>query len=135
MRNVCLQIYRNNRICWKLAYFLSKIQILRVNNSRILTIKNAKFSSYYFYMNLNLWRDFQFCISVPLILTFLILNSFHTSFLCLSYKLWTGNSLLGQMISQTKTFKLKSFLPFNFAITKICVAVRLAEDGKRMGGI
>ena len=39
---------------------------LRVNNSRILTIKNAKFSEYYFYMNLNILGDFQFCISVPL---------------------------------------------------------------------
>ena len=39
------------------------------------------------------------------------------------------------MISQTKTLKIKSFLLFNFAITKICVAIRLSEDGKRMGGI
>ena len=30
---------------------------------------------------------------------------------------------------------MKSFLAFNFAITKICVAIRLAEDGARMGGI
>ena len=29
-------------------------------------IQNAKFSGYYFYMNTNLWRDFQICISVPL---------------------------------------------------------------------
>ena len=49
-----------------LAYFLRKIQTLRVNNSRILTIKNAKFSGYYFYMNLNIQGDFQICISVPL---------------------------------------------------------------------
>ena len=66
MRNVCLQTYRNNRICYKLAYFLRKIQTLRVNNSRILPIKNAKLSGYYFYMNLNMWGDFQICISVPL---------------------------------------------------------------------
>ena len=38
-----------------------------MNNSKILTIKNAKFSGYYFYMDLNIWGDFQFCISVPLI--------------------------------------------------------------------
>ena len=37
-----------------------------MNNLRILTIKNAKFSGFYFYMNLNLWGDFQICISVPL---------------------------------------------------------------------
>ena len=42
------------------------MHVLRVNNSRILTIKNAKFSGYYFYINLNIWGDFQFCISVPL---------------------------------------------------------------------
>ena len=37
-----------------------------MNNSRILTIKNAKFSGYYLYMNLNIWRNFQICINVPL---------------------------------------------------------------------
>ena len=37
-----------------------------MNNSRILTIKNAKFSWYYFYRNLTIWGDFQICISVPL---------------------------------------------------------------------
>ena len=47
---------------YKLAYFLRK----RVNNSRILTVKNAKFSGYYFYINSNIWWDFQICISVPL---------------------------------------------------------------------
>ena len=31
-------------------------------------IKNAKFSGYYFDMNLNIWGDFQICISVPLML-------------------------------------------------------------------
>ena len=39
------------------------------------------------------------------------------------------------MISQTKTLKIKSFLLFNFSITKICVARRSAEDGTRMDGI
>ena len=29
-------------------------------------IKNAKPSGYYFYMNLNIWGDFQICISAPL---------------------------------------------------------------------
>ena len=38
-------------------------------------------------------------------------------------------------MSQTKLFKTKSFLPFNFPIFNICVAIRLAEDGTRMGGI
>ena len=30
---------------------------------------------------------------------------------------------------------MKSSLPFNLAITKICAAIRFAEDGTRMGGI
>ena len=42
------------------------MQTLRVNNSKILTIKNSKFSGYYFYMNLIIWGDFQICISVRL---------------------------------------------------------------------
>ena len=36
-----------------------------MNNSRILTIKNAKFSGFYFYKNLNRQGDFQICISLP----------------------------------------------------------------------
>ena len=45
---------------------LRKIQTLRVNNLRILTIKNTKLSRYYFYINLNILGDIQICISVPL---------------------------------------------------------------------
>ena len=41
----------------------------------------------------------------------------------------------GRMISKAKTLKIKYFLPFNFAIIEICVAIRLAEDGTIMGGI
>ena len=68
MRNVCLQTYRNNRICKKVAYFLRKIQTLRVNNSIIPRTKNTKFSEYYFYLTMNLYGEFQICISVPLII-------------------------------------------------------------------
>ena len=35
----------------KVAYFLRKIQALRVNNSKVLRIQNEKLSGYYFYMN------------------------------------------------------------------------------------
>ena len=42
------------------------MQTLRVNNSKIVTIKNPKLSGYYFYMNLIIWWDFQICISVRL---------------------------------------------------------------------
>ena len=38
------------------------------------------------------------------------------------------------MTSQTKSLK-KSFLPFNFAVTKICVAIYLADEWTRIGGI
>ena len=41
--------------------------------------------------------------------------------------------MLGRMISQAKILKIKSFLPFNFAVTKICAAIRLSENGTRMG--
>ena len=61
-----LQTYRNNWIREKVAYFLRKIQTLRVNNSRILRFQNAKSSGYHFYMNTKICRDFQICISVPL---------------------------------------------------------------------
>ena len=47
---VCLQTYRNNRICSKVAYFLRKIQTARINNSRILRIKNANFSGYWLFL-------------------------------------------------------------------------------------
>ena len=53
-----------------MVYFLRKIQTLRGNNSKILRIQNAKFSGYHFYMNTNIWRDFQICINVPLIISF-----------------------------------------------------------------
>ena len=43
----------------KVAYFLRKIQNLRVNNSRIFGIKNAKISGY-------IYRDLQIYISIPL---------------------------------------------------------------------
>ena len=39
------------------------------------------------------------------------------------------------MISQIKTLKIKSFPPFNFVTTKSCVAIHLAENGTKMGGM
>ena len=41
-------------------------QTLRVNNSRILRIKNVKFSGYYFHKNTSILGEFQICISVLL---------------------------------------------------------------------
>ena len=39
---------------------------LRKIRYEILTIKNTKLSGYYFYINFNIWGDFQICISLPL---------------------------------------------------------------------
>ena len=39
----------------------------RINNSRILKIRNVKFAGYCFYVNENIQGDFQICISIPLI--------------------------------------------------------------------
>ena len=38
----------------------------KVNNLRIVKVKNTKFSGYYFYTNTDILGDFQICISVPL---------------------------------------------------------------------
>ena len=51
----------------KTREFLRKIQTLRVNNSRNLRIKNAKFSGYCFYINSNIHWNSLICITVPLI--------------------------------------------------------------------
>ena len=89
MWKVCLGTLRNNSICQKLAYFLRNFKTSRVNNSRILRIKNAKFSGYCFYMNANISWDFQICISIPLIFQKLInytkSSSFHTAAVGLCY--------------------------------------------------
>ena len=42
------------------------LQTSRTNNSRTLWTKNPKYSGYYFYMNTNIYRDFQVCISALL---------------------------------------------------------------------
>ena len=59
--------------------FKKKTNFTGVDNSRILTIKNAKFSGYNFYTNLNIYADFQICISGPftciLIKTDFVLNN------------------------------------------------------------
>ena len=60
----------------KLAYFLKNLQTSRANNSRILSIKNAKFSGYCFYININTYRDFQICISVPLITPYKFMSGY-----------------------------------------------------------
>ena len=51
-----------------MTLLLRNLQTSRTNDSRILRIKNAKFSwYYYFYVNKNIQENSQICISVPLI--------------------------------------------------------------------
>ena len=51
---------------------LRKIRTYRVNNLRILKIKNVKLAGYYFYIwnayleRIGTYRNFQICIGVPL---------------------------------------------------------------------
>ena len=39
---------------------------ISLRKMQTFTIKNVKFSGYYFYLNMNVWGNFQICISVPL---------------------------------------------------------------------
>ena len=43
--------------------------------------------------------------------------------------------LAGTLDIAKKPFKTKYFVSLNFAITKICVAIRFVEDEAKMGGI
>ena len=65
-RNFCLQTLRKNKICWKIVYFLRKIQTSQVNKAGNLRIKIEKFSENCFYMNPNIYSNFQICINVTL---------------------------------------------------------------------
>ena len=74
MWKVCLQTFRNNRRCEKLAYFLRTLQTSGPNNSRILRIENAKFSGSCFYMSRNdkprLLKRYRFSCPVWLKITY-----------------------------------------------------------------
>ena len=39
---------------------------ISLRKMQTFTIKNVKFSGYYFYLNMNIWGNFQICINVPL---------------------------------------------------------------------
>ena len=51
----------------KISLLFKKFTNFKGNNSRILGSKNAKFSGYCFCMKTNIYKDFQICIIVPLI--------------------------------------------------------------------
>ena len=63
MQNVCLQTFRNNRICQKLAYFFRNLQTSLANNLRILWNKNAKLAGCCFCMNTNIVNYFYLYIT------------------------------------------------------------------------
>ena len=50
----------------KISLLFKKFTKFTENNSRILRIKNTKFSGYSFYMKTNIQGHFQICVSVPL---------------------------------------------------------------------
>ena len=70
-----------------------------------------------------------------LVLHLLTLQLANVTVSSLMERIGTVSSLMERMMSRNKALKIKYFLPFNFAITKICVAIRLAEDITRMGSI
>ena len=61
--NICLQTCRNNRICWRVAYFVRKIQTSQAREFPRLRIRD--FQGIVFYMNSNIQWHFQICVSVP----------------------------------------------------------------------
>ena len=75
--------------------------------------------------------------SLILIIVYIeILNIEQISRLILVLKLLTLNRyFLGGTNDITNKNSQNKIFPFNFAFTKICVAIRLEEGGARMGGI
>ena len=54
---------RTRKICER----FQNLKTSRANNLRIIKMKNANISGYCFYMNTNIWGDFQISIRTPLI--------------------------------------------------------------------
>ena len=73
-------------------------------------------------------------IDIVLVPSFLILNRFRN--LCLSLVLTFKRKFFAEKDhNKKKLLKTRFYLLFNFAVTKIRVAIPLVEDGTRMGGI
>ena len=90
------------------------MKTLRVNNSRILTIKNAKFSGFYFYMNFNIWEDFQICIGIPLM------------FLKLFWKFWKNSSN-----SFVMEFLFRKLRAYKLQTSAVCVSKVLENSSSK----
>ena len=56
----------NGNTFFQSSLLFKKNTDLRVNNLRILTVKNVEFSGYYFYMNTNVQEISDYYISVAL---------------------------------------------------------------------
>ena len=67
---------------------MRNLQTSLANNSKMLRIKNAKFSGYYFYINTNIEVDFQICISIPLSFKWCSQNGFLSQSACLQPHLY-----------------------------------------------
>ena len=85
-----------------------------MNNSRIFTIKNAKFSGYYFYMNFNIWEDFQICISIPLM------------FLKLFWKFWKNSRN-----SFVMEFLFRKLRAYKLHTSAVCVSKVLGNSSNK----
>ena len=74
----------------------------RANKTRILMMKNAKFSRYYFYLNTNLYGDFQIRISVSLNGLQLLVSIFSNLRLSLSRRALKHYYMLGGYLLRKK---------------------------------
>ena len=129
---------KNSRLLFK------KIQTLRANNWRTHRIHYAKFSGYYFYINTNIYRDFQICISVPVsslwrkILNRVILAQLNTSALRIKFDLlaegikrmfwWCHKVKLGKLfhldnsiLKDSHTLQTWSKLSWDVYVTVMCM--------------
>ena len=86
-----------------------------MNNSRILTIKNANISGYYFYMNFNIWEDFQICISIPLM------------FLKLFWKFWKNSRN-----SFVMEFLFRKLRAYKLQTSAVCVCKVLENSSNKV---
>ena len=133
-----LKILQHN--VWYARSSLQKCLAFQFEPSKLLPVQNQQLEHKVWNMFSDNNKDTRATPLILLILNIVNIDIFNIKqlsqvILVLKLQLWTGNSLLGRMISQIKTLKIKYFLPFNFAITKTCVVIHLAEAGIRMGGI
>ena len=81
------------------------MQTTLANNLIIFRIKNANFSIYCFYVNTNIWEEFQICINVPLNLRAknALLGIFRP-------KIWKKNTIFASGISTLEFAKMQKIV-------------------------